>query len=765
MDTPDKNRITATSLSKFEDSPVFNYINSLSPIESAKSIHSGQSLNLLSFSSPSSAFASPQISCFRESRFLPKSNQSPDPFKPEHPLCGNENKESEGDSEVAQPYVRRAQQLKCLMPENPAEDVITKPLNEFFGLAIQLSKTMKYGCSSPVNNMVSHDVVETSKEPEEAARTLLFQSNEDNLVGTHDFETKTNLRKILLIEQSEEVAECDWSSLISDSSDLLNSNSSVVEYNFEEQDQTTVDPGMVSFISTAVHSQQDNSNFLMQMVSITPCGSSKQSEIREPVTQTGEIKELKDLDQTPEFLSSTLLNKLVVSDSRAEVDDKGEKCCQSSCKLKIRRRCLVFEKAGGLKKQAENESDCSSSIQLQSDHEVPYIGKQLVLGKRESKYSSSILPGVGLHLNALATASNNSKIVKFQTPGRQVISMRSSMSSVGFETSSQNLNDSSNLQSMERGSNPCDHEFKVMGNALQTCSNVDGEEFDHTNPKRKRYKPEPDDESKACKRCNCKRSKCLKLYCECFAAGLYCVEPCSCQNCFNKPIYEDTVMETRGQIESRNPLAFAPKVIRSFDSVGDGDEINKTPASARHKSGCNCRKSSCLKKYCECFQGGVGCSISCRCEGCKNAFGRKDGADDYEDEREESEASENNESDTNSTENVVKPGEEEYPDLLMIPSEVTRGKRSGSCLSTFSPSPKLSTSIKLRTSNLFHQPKFESQLRVIPEEETLKKFESNCSPTGGVQSASPNSKRILPPANETGSSKFRYRTRELTLDR
>ncbi|CAI0384153.1 unnamed protein product [Linum tenue] len=46
-----------------------------------------------------------------------------------------------------------------------------------------------------------------------------------------------------------------------------------------------------------------------------------------------------------------------------------------------------------------------------------------------------------------------------------------------------------------------------------------------------------------------------------------------------------------------------------------------TPASARHKKGCNCRKSHCLKKYCECFEGGVGCSPSCRCRECRNSFG------------------------------------------------------------------------------------------------------------------------------------------------
>ena len=54
-------------------------------------------------------------------------------------------------------------------------------------------------------------------------------------------------------------------------------------------------------------------------------------------------------------------------------------------------------------------------------------------------------------------------------------------------------------------------------------------------------------------------------YYECFAAGVYCVEPCTCQECFNKPEYKDMVLGTRQQIESRNPLAFAPKIVRGVD--------------------------------------------------------------------------------------------------------------------------------------------------------------------------------------------------------
>ena len=33
--------------------------------------------------------------------------------------------------------------------------------------------------------------------------------------------------------------------------------------------------------------------------------------------------------------------------------------------------------------------------------------------------------------------------------------------------------------------------------------------------------------------CKCRNSKCLKLYCECFASGIYCGPRCLCTNCEN----------------------------------------------------------------------------------------------------------------------------------------------------------------------------------------------------------------------------------------
>ena len=47
--------------------------------------------------------------------------------------------------------------------------------------------------------------------------------------------------------------------------------------------------------------------------------------------------------------------------------------------------------------------------------------------------------------------------------------------------------------------------------------------------------------SRNLKSCNCRNSRCLKLYCECFASGQYCFA-CNCQGCYNNPENNDKRM-------------------------------------------------------------------------------------------------------------------------------------------------------------------------------------------------------------------------------
>uniref|UniRef100_G3PSX8 Lin-54 DREAM MuvB core complex component n=1 Tax=Gasterosteus aculeatus aculeatus TaxID=481459 RepID=G3PSX8_GASAC len=109
------------------------------------------------------------------------------------------------------------------------------------------------------------------------------------------------------------------------------------------------------------------------------------------------------------------------------------------------------------------------------------------------------------------------------------------------------------------------------------------------------------------KPCNCTKSQCLKLYCDCFANGEFC-NNCNCNNCFNNLEHETERLKAIKTCLDRNPEAFKPKIGKG--KQGESDR--------RHSKGCNCKRSGCLKNYCECYEAKIMCSSICKCIGCKN---------------------------------------------------------------------------------------------------------------------------------------------------
>ncbi|RQM14544.1 hypothetical protein DD237_003153 [Peronospora effusa] len=154
--------------------------------------------------------------------------------------------------------------------------------------------------------------------------------------------------------------------------------------------------------------------------------------------------------------------------------------------------------------------------------------------------------------------------------------------------------------------------------------------------------------------CNCKKSKCLKLYCECFRLGGYCGKSCNCFDCANTTATEEVRQQAIASRLEKNPNAFKPKIGATPAAVAlakggahrlsvgasGGSHVSTgsllsplgqmsfqqqqqilsagLATTKMHKHGCHCKKSACQKKYCECFQAGVSCGDNCRCIDCKN---------------------------------------------------------------------------------------------------------------------------------------------------
>lgn len=109
--------------------------------------------------------------------------------------------------------------------------------------------------------------------------------------------------------------------------------------------------------------------------------------------------------------------------------------------------------------------------------------------------------------------------------------------------------------------------------------------------------------------CKCKKTNCLKLYCECFIRGGMCGKNCKCENCMNNLEH----------LEIRNLLMADHLEKRNVELPGlgiDSDHFQKL--SFKNVTHCRCSKTGCNKRYCECFRVGRACTARCVCKNCDN---------------------------------------------------------------------------------------------------------------------------------------------------
>lgn len=151
----------------------------------------------------------------------------------------------------------------------------------------------------------------------------------------------------------------------------------------------------------------------------------------------------------------------------------------------IHRRCLVFEKAETHKKKLISDSSGSCPVSLQSNCEALTVEKELIQNTTGtgSAYSSARLPGLGLHLNALATTSEtNSESQVLNMPNAKICYS-------SFTPGEDSRDEASSLSYLEEVSVACKNGAHVAESTPQTCKRF-FEESEHPSPKRKRYAQE-----------------------------------------------------------------------------------------------------------------------------------------------------------------------------------------------------------------------------------------------------------------------------------
>ncbi|CAA6653709.1 unnamed protein product [Spirodela intermedia] len=724
MDTPQRGQQHAgTALSRVEDSPVFSYISSLSPIKPVKSVHITHALPL-NFSSPPSVFAS---------HIYPVLDSSAPDFS-------SEDGDDKSLSYVMPNLLKLSEcaidekancRTKCLLNEANVD-----PPEECQKLTSHLSRSLEYDCGSPNHNTAPCYGSQNKVDLKRVRVSLVdFACDVQEAVesSANDIEGE-DIR--CQVHSKEEVSSCDWENLITDGSvNLFVFDPSTESEACEERCQKVRGQDANYSTSYSLRISEDSIGDPQRSHpagALATCLKSTALDVSGDYGQ--QVFSQNNSEHTPQVPPTCQQNNQEISDQFEKMDDEvGDHDLfdyetDYQHQRGFRRRCLVFEVAGS---HVVGDSKDSSSASFSISFKHISGDKQQTSSKPSSGPRQHALPSIGLHLNSLATSSKVRIATEDNLPsGRKLLSLPCSTGAISSLVTLQKTSRGSSVaeEDLCPGNDP--QELTEMRNYLQSPA-ISGEELDLNSPKKKKCKLENGGEHGSCRRCNCK-------------SQIYCVGPCACEGCLNKPIHEDIVLATRKQIES---------------------QINKTPASARHKRGCNCKKSGCLKKYCECYQGGVGCSASCRCEGCKNTFGRREGVLPMVSE--ENEPKEEQHVDPCGDDGVefhTRPTVSMTtirPPPLRPPFSFSE-KPPRSSVASIGSSPLLSACHKLQKSGLAKS-KLEKHLQTAPEDETPKILREMPSPLNAVKTASPSRKRVSPPQHEIGSSPSQKGGRRLIL--